>query len=268
MFEVFNLFNITINVIEFYKANQSIAKQQYEILVNNSKARGLIKSNLSYYTEIHHIISRCLGGTNDSENLVLLTYREHILAHMLLYAVYPDNHDLFLSFGLLVDLKDKYFSEGLDVDLQSLELIKQQKSEYMKEHNPMKNPEIAKKVSEKKLGVPTGRTTPPSEETRAKIANTLKELYSNPENHPFYGKHHTPESIEKIRQNRKGKGIGRNISDEQKQSLREFHSKPVIGPDGTEYESIKVAASHVGLTRPELSKIVNHHPEKGWKFNN
>jgi hypothetical protein len=48
MFEVFNLFNITINVIEFYKANQSIAKQQYEILVNNSKARGLVKSNLSY----------------------------------------------------------------------------------------------------------------------------------------------------------------------------------------------------------------------------
>lgn len=35
------------------------------------------------YSEIHHIIPRCLGGSNDKSNLVVLTAREHFLAHYL-----------------------------------------------------------------------------------------------------------------------------------------------------------------------------------------
>jgi hypothetical protein len=34
--------------------------------------------------ERHHIIPRCLGGTNDRGNLVVLTYKEHFLCHWLL----------------------------------------------------------------------------------------------------------------------------------------------------------------------------------------
>ena len=36
------------------------------------------------YTERHHIIPRCLGGTDDSDNLVVLTAREHFICHRLL----------------------------------------------------------------------------------------------------------------------------------------------------------------------------------------
>ena len=39
------------------------------------------------YTENHHIIPRSLGGSNDKDNLVELTGREHWVAHMLLYKV-------------------------------------------------------------------------------------------------------------------------------------------------------------------------------------
>lgn len=46
--------------------------------------RGLNKKTVEYYTEKHHIIPKSLGGTNDSENLVLLTGREHYVAHWLL----------------------------------------------------------------------------------------------------------------------------------------------------------------------------------------
>ena len=36
------------------------------------------------YTEIHHIIPQSLGGSNDKENLVELTAREHFICHWLL----------------------------------------------------------------------------------------------------------------------------------------------------------------------------------------
>jgi hypothetical protein len=36
------------------------------------------------YTEKHHVIPLSLGGTNDAENLVRLTAREHFIRHLLL----------------------------------------------------------------------------------------------------------------------------------------------------------------------------------------
>lgn len=36
------------------------------------------------YTERHHILPRCFGGTNEKINLVRLTAREHLIAHLLL----------------------------------------------------------------------------------------------------------------------------------------------------------------------------------------
>lgn len=49
------------------------------------------------YYERHHIIPRCLGGSNDKENLVLLTAREHFLAHWLLVRIYPENSKLIFA---------------------------------------------------------------------------------------------------------------------------------------------------------------------------
>ena len=46
------------------------------------------------YSEIHHIIPRYLGGTNVKSNLLRLTYRQHILAHLLLYRKYKNIEDL------------------------------------------------------------------------------------------------------------------------------------------------------------------------------
>ncbi len=40
------------------------------------------------YYEYHHIIPKCVGGTDEDFNLVLLTAREHFLAHYLLCKIY------------------------------------------------------------------------------------------------------------------------------------------------------------------------------------
>lgn len=38
--------------------------------------------------ERHHIVPRSLGGSNNDDNIVKLTYREHYMAHLLLCKIY------------------------------------------------------------------------------------------------------------------------------------------------------------------------------------
>lgn len=74
------------------------------------------KRNLEY-SEKHHIIPRCLGGTNDKDNLIELTAREHFLAHYLLMKIYPDNYKLADAFRMMgvFNKKDqkRYFNSKL-----------------------------------------------------------------------------------------------------------------------------------------------------------
>lgn len=53
-----------------------------------------IDRELDSYTESHHIVPKCLGGSNDKSNLVNLTPEEHYTAHLLLVRIYPHNKKL------------------------------------------------------------------------------------------------------------------------------------------------------------------------------
>jgi len=47
------------------------------------------------YTEKHHILPKSLGGSDDLSNLVVLTGREHWVAHLLLYKIHRNRQMLF-----------------------------------------------------------------------------------------------------------------------------------------------------------------------------
>lgn len=51
----------------------------YNLITSRAKGRALKE-----YTERHHIIPQSLGGSNDKDNLVELTAREHFICHWLL----------------------------------------------------------------------------------------------------------------------------------------------------------------------------------------
>ena len=59
-----------------------------DLTVRGQKDRGL------EYSERHHIIPKCMGGTDDASNLVELPAEEHYIAHLLLVKMYPDSHRL------------------------------------------------------------------------------------------------------------------------------------------------------------------------------
>jgi hypothetical protein len=50
--------------------------------------KALNRSNPEGYTEKHHIVPRSIGGSDDPNNLVVLTAREHCVAHLLLAKIH------------------------------------------------------------------------------------------------------------------------------------------------------------------------------------
>lgn len=48
------------------------------------------KRTFTEYTETHHIVPKCLHGSDNQNNLIELSLREHFLAHWLLWKAYPN----------------------------------------------------------------------------------------------------------------------------------------------------------------------------------
>jgi hypothetical protein len=57
----------------------------YERLIERARVRELVG-----YVERHHVLPKCMGGTNACNNIVLLTAEEHYVAHQVLVKMYPD----------------------------------------------------------------------------------------------------------------------------------------------------------------------------------
>ena len=71
-------------------------QKHYDLLIERSKTR-----ILEGYVEKHHIIPRCLGGSNEKDNIAILTPEEHFLAHQLLVKIYPGNRKLIYAAQLM-----------------------------------------------------------------------------------------------------------------------------------------------------------------------
>jgi hypothetical protein len=62
----------------------------YQKIYNTLITRGQNRI-LEGYSEKHHIVPRCIGGTDEITNLVSLTPEEHYLCHLLLVKIHPNN---------------------------------------------------------------------------------------------------------------------------------------------------------------------------------
>lgn len=70
--------------------------EHYTRLIERAKNR-----ELNCYTESHHIIPRCMSGTDEKDNLVKLTSREHFIAHLLLHKIYPKKYGLIKAINMM-----------------------------------------------------------------------------------------------------------------------------------------------------------------------
>lgn len=67
-------------------------KRIYDSIIERARSR-----ELDGYTEKHHILPRCLGGTDEPGNLVRLTAEEHYVCHQLLAKIHPTHTGLYCA---------------------------------------------------------------------------------------------------------------------------------------------------------------------------
>jgi hypothetical protein len=82
----------------FLAYQRLIAKAQLRVLLNG-------------YVERHHILPRALGGSDDSSNLVVLTAREHFVAHILLAKIHGGL--MWQAVMIMKGGKNRYFNSRL-----------------------------------------------------------------------------------------------------------------------------------------------------------
>lgn len=72
-------------------------KYHYDELI---KKYGRTEKPQDIYTEGHHVIPRSMGGSDENENIVYLTAKEHYIAHFLLWKLYR-NTEMTYAFRLM-----------------------------------------------------------------------------------------------------------------------------------------------------------------------
>lgn len=68
----------------------------YEKIISKAQRENRNKDSSKY--ELHHIIPRSLGGDNNKDNLVYLTFREHYISHYLLTKIHKSSQELLYAF--------------------------------------------------------------------------------------------------------------------------------------------------------------------------
>ena len=135
----------------------------YLKIYNSLIERASIRDVDQYY-ESHHIIPKCMNGSDEPDNLVLLTPEEHYLAHQLLVKIYPNNTNLAYAANMMCVNRTNNKLYGW---------IRRRISQNMKSNNPMKL------YPEKNPFSKTGKDHPAygkivSEETRKKLADAKR----------------------------------------------------------------------------------------------
>lgn len=96
------------------------------------------------YTEVHHILPKCMGGTNDKSNLVRMPVRYHIVAHLLLSKIYINNNKLICAAFLMININNTIISSRVAAQVREAFI----NSRIGTHHSE----ETKKKMSESQLG--------------------------------------------------------------------------------------------------------------------
>ena len=227
------------------------------------------------YTEVHHILPKCMGGTNKKNNLVRMPVRYHIFAHIFLMKAFPNNNKLSYAAKCMTTVSNEHTVIRNDVVKSSISIrllseIKEEGSKYMRgslspNYGIVRSDETKRKMSESKLGEKHplfGKKL--SEETRIKMSNSHKG-----ENNHFYGKHHSSESKRKISENRKG--IYPNSETREKLSKSRMGRKnpkarKIQSPEGIIYDTVKEAAESVNKHPANFCKWLKSNPNNGCTY--
>lgn len=149
-------------------------------IISTALLRGLDKKKLDFETEKHHILPKCMGGKNEDNNYVLLTYREHYIVHLILHRIYPHNNKLTFSVFKMSTIKSK--SSKYKVSSRTYEALRKEfitinTGKVFSEETKKKisASQIGKKLSEEHKHKISVANKNPSKETRERMSKSQKQ---------------------------------------------------------------------------------------------
>lgn len=154
-------------------------KKIYNQIILRAKKENRIKNNGVYY-ELHHITPKCVGGLDKSNNLVLLTAKEHFLCHKLLVLIYTGEKCLVYALWMMANGSNSRRNSYLEVSINDYEYSRNLYSESRKGFLY-------------------------TEEMRKKMSESQKDKIG--EKNSFYGRKHTEESKKKMSEKAKNREV-------------------------------------------------------------
>ena len=228
-------------------------QETYEEFIENIlNTRGRFACGEEYH-ERHHILPKCLGGTNDEENLIDLYAREHFIAHKLLALENPDNKSLNYAWTMMSWIKSDC-QQRYNISSKEYEEARKKFSELQRTKKGIKLGPMSEEHKRKIGDAEKGKIV--SEETREKIGNAHRGKQISEEqkkklskvnsgiNNPMYGKRHTKEAKEKISKSNKGK------------------PSPMKNKHHTDEAKKKISSSHKGIHAGEKNPMYGISPKE------
>jgi hypothetical protein len=148
------------------------------------------------YTERHHIIPKCMGGSDEEDNIVKLTAREHFICHLLLIRMTPPEYRAKLVYAAW-QLSRPSKNKTVKVTNRIYALLKEQMSASYTGRK--RKPFSDEWKANMRLGAVDRKRAPMTEHRLHIIRESVskrKKLFG--EDNPFYGKTHSADTIEKI----------------------------------------------------------------------
>lgn len=183
---------------------EDLTYQQFIQQILNSRGRFSCGEE---YHERHHIIPKCVGGTNDKNNLIDLFAKEHFIAHRLLALENPHNKGLQYAWWCMTHMRSSTNKRYICTPEEYEEV----RIAYSKTVTGEGNPFYGKKHTE---------------EARRKMSENHADFSG--ENHYLYGKHLPEATKQKLREKMSGinsPNYGRHyiMPEETKEKLRQSH---------------------------------------------
>lgn len=250
-------------------------EQTYDEFINNIlETRGRFACGDEYH-ERHHIIPKCMNGTDDEENLIDLFAKEHFEAHKLLALENPGNDKLIYAWHLMAYVKGKN-QYRVELTAEEYEECRKAYSEmrskrYSGEGNPMYGVSPKERMDEEtyiKWRERQERLFQSDEFRQQNRERNIGKKYSDEVNkkkgrsgpdHPMYGKHFSDDIRQKWSELRKGKPIHTEESKRKISEAMKGEKNPFYGKKHSEETRKKISEANKGKRTKEESYWYGKH---------
>lgn len=207
----------------------------YNSIISRAKSRVLTE-----YSEVHHVIPKSLGGSNDLNNLVSLTAREHYICHLLLVKMTSGVAYQKMLYAYTI--------------MSGRNIYNSKKYQFFREQYSKINSEL-----------------------RTSKGNGMYGADRSGSNNTFYGKQHSEETKRRISEKKKGHSYNKGIpkSETHKKKLSEAKRKNAkqflfvhqdFGTINMSIPDLSEKFSELNLRKDELWKLTakKYKTYKGW----